>query len=38
LGRPANDNHRRPWRPLHVLFVAVASALALLAILNWTLT
>jgi hypothetical protein len=38
LGRPANDNQRRPWPVLLVLFVAVASALAVLAILNWTLT
>jgi hypothetical protein len=37
LGRPANDNHRRPWRVLHVAFLAVASTLALIAILNWTL-
>jgi hypothetical protein len=38
LGRPANDNHRRPWRLMHVLFVGVASILAVLAIVNWTLT
>jgi hypothetical protein len=38
LGRPANDNHRRPWHVLHVLFVAVAAVLAVLAVLNWTLT
>jgi hypothetical protein len=38
LGRPANDNQRRPWRPLHMLFLGLASALALLAILNWTLS
>ncbi|MBV8412672.1 MAG: hypothetical protein JOY64_33960 [Alphaproteobacteria bacterium] len=37
LGRPANDNHRRPWRLMHVAFLAVASALALIAILNWSL-
>jgi hypothetical protein len=38
LGRPANDNHRRPWHVLHAIFLAAAATLAVLALLNWTLT
>jgi hypothetical protein len=38
LGRPANDNHRRPWHVLHTIFLAMATILAVLALLTWTLT
>jgi hypothetical protein len=37
LGRPANDNQRRAWRRVHLAFVILASTLALIAILEWTL-
>jgi hypothetical protein len=35
LGRPANDNSRRPGTMLRVFAVALAAALALLAAANW---
>jgi len=37
LGRPANDNSRRPRLWLRMSVVGVAAALALLAAANWSL-
>jgi hypothetical protein len=37
LGRPANDNSRRPRLWLRMSMLGVAAVLALLAVANWSL-
>jgi hypothetical protein len=37
LGRPANDNYRRPRHLLRIFVMVLAAALALLAVANWSL-
>jgi hypothetical protein len=37
LGRPENDNFRRPSVLVRLFVVALAAALALLAVVNWQL-
>jgi hypothetical protein len=37
LGRPANDNFRRPRALLNMFIVGLAAALAVLAAANWNL-